>query len=138
MLKFNLQRISFTGNIKVECNLSYENIEPIVEIQYFDHKFGSLKFSGDDLFSALENVRVYLEEKKFLLLCAGSMPNTYPSRMSRQMSNGRKAYKHTYGKTPDKSDIIDIFQPARFEEVGTIDDQKKIISKWHQYFDNMK
>jgi len=134
MIEFNLQRVDFSDNVKVDCKISYEKGQSITNLQYSDHEFGSLTFAGSDLFSALEQIRKYLEDKGFLLLCAGAMPNTYPSRMSRQMSNGRKAYVHTFGMKPDKSNIIDIFKPANLEEVSNLKDQEKFMKEWHDYF----
>ena len=63
------------------------------------------------------------------------MPNAYPSRMSRQMSNGRKAYVHKINEKPDKKDIIDIFQPVGLEEIGTLKEQEKFMNIWNNSFD---
>lgn len=130
-IEFNLQRVSFSGDVMAPCIISYEKGSLNTSIHYVDQEFGKLIFNGEDLFSALEGVRRYLEDKGFLLLCAGSMPNTYPSRMSRQMSNGRKAYVHILGNKPNKSDIIDIFQPVGFEKVGTILEQNEFMNNWY-------
>lgn len=134
-MEFNLTRESFSRDRSVKCILSYDDVRSDNAcILYFDSEYGKSTFIAADLFSALEKVRSYWEDKGFLILCAGSKPNTYPSRMSRQMSNGRKAYVHTFGIKPDKDDIIDIFEPIKFEEASTLRDQEKFMAEWYSSF----
>ncbi len=47
---------------------------------------------GHDLFQALVQVRQEFEQEGYRLLCVGSRRDVTPSRMSRSMSGGRKAY----------------------------------------------
>ncbi len=65
---------------------------------------------GTDLFECLTMLRSkYLEKKECFILCNGSRMDVYPSRMSRQMSGGKKAYVIRLGKQARRSDLIDIF-----------------------------
>lgn len=133
-LEFKLQRVNFSGDVASSCVISYDQDALSTNLEYIDQDFGKLNFDGDDLFSALVKARKYLEDKGFLLLCAGSMPSAYPSGMSRQMSNGRKAYVHKLHSKPDRSSVVDIFQPVSFDEVGTIQQQNEFMSKWNSSF----
>lgn len=134
LLKFKLIKISLSDNRSSECVLSYTKGAEPVNIKYTDTQFGEMFFPGKDLFDALKNTRYFLEKAGYLLLCAGSMPNVYPSRMSRQMSNGRKAYIHKQNESPRKNDVVDIFAAAEQSRVGTIEEQAQFMYKWHESF----
>lgn len=89
-----------------------------------------LKFHGDDLFDAMCEMRKKFESMNILLLCNGSRIDVYPSRMSRQMGGGRKAYILKLGQQAKLSDLIDIFDKAEALVVSTVDEQKNFYQNW--------
>ena len=88
-----------------------------------------------DLFQALVQVRQEFEQEGYRLLCVGSRRDVTPSRMSRSMSGGRKAYIVRRGVPASKADIVDIFDYAEPEVVGTVKEQQENIRAW---FDSIK
>lgn len=78
---------------------------------------------GEDLFHALELVRLELEADGLLVCCQGARPDVYPSGMARQMSGGLRAYRHLPDRRPTRDDIVNVFDPADCHEVVTVDAQ---------------
>lgn len=89
-----------------------------------------LAFTDDDLFECLVALRKALEAKNWKLLCNGSRPDVYPSRMSRQMGGGRRAYVHKIGEQAKRQDTVDIFDYAAPEVVKNIDEQVLFRQTW--------
>jgi hypothetical protein len=90
----------------------------------------TLEGSGKDCFAALTSVRESLEKMGARLLCQGCRPDVYPSGMSRDMGGGRKAYINKLGAPALRTDIIDIFDYAEPEAVGTVAEQRAFHEKW--------
>jgi hypothetical protein len=73
---------------------------------------------ASDLFECLSELRrKYLQPIGAKILCNGARQGVYPSRMSRQMSAGRKAYRVRLGHPAEAKDVVDIFDPAPASEV---------------------
>lgn len=85
-------------------------------------------FEREDLFDALVELRGELEKAGHRLLCGGARVDAYPSGMSRSMGGGRKVYITQLGKSA--TDMIDIFDEAKPEAIGTVEQQKEFHSKW--------
>lgn len=83
--------------------------------------------TGSDLFECLKDLRRILEEEGFLICCQGSRPTVFPSGMGRQMSNGRLAYPLRRTPPLTDADLVDIFAPAQFAEVGTVESQRQAV-----------
>ena len=79
-------------------------------------------FTGSDTFEALVNLRKSLESLGCQILCAGARPDVTPSSMSRA-AGGRHAYIIRLGASSLLSDLIDIFDYAAPEFVGTVEQQ---------------
>ncbi|MEV0842236.1 hypothetical protein AB0I55_22190 [Actinocatenispora sera] len=90
-------------------------------------------YGGNDLFECLKAVRLALENNGFLICCQGSRPTVFPSGMSRQMSNGRLAYPLRRTPPLTSDDLIDIFAPAQFVEVGTVEDQRQAVRNFFRF-----
>lgn len=88
------------------------------------------KAASGDLFSSLAHIRSDLEKDNQFILCNASKRNVAPSRMSRQMGNGRKAYKLCKGKQALLDDLVDIFSPIDSDEVSTVGEQKLFYQQW--------
>jgi hypothetical protein len=120
--------IESNGNQR-ECIIHASAEEPwYIEIE--DVKIGQKKFEGSDLFVCLINLRLYLEQRKCLLLCNGSRIDVYPSGMSREMSGGRLAYITKIGNVTNRGDIVDIFEETGIAKIGTVIQQKEYHSRW--------
>lgn len=86
--------------------------------------------SGADLFDCLCLLRQWYEDRGSSILCNGARTDVFPSRMSRQMGRGRKAYVLTISKQARKEDLVDIFEPASAESVGTVSEQVAYYETW--------
>ena len=91
---------------------------------------GLRQYEARDLFEAMIALRKELEKSRRQLLCAGARFDVFPSGMSRSMSGGRKAYKHRLGITPEKTDLVDIFEYAELESVSSVEQQVEFHKKW--------
>ena len=131
---FEIKRSSIKGDLEYKCIFNYKNDQDEIILHLCDPVLGELDFIGFDLFDALNKVRFFLEKKGFLLLCAGSMPNVFPSGMLRNRTNGRISYLHKYRKKPTINDTIDIFQPVEKNVVGTIEEQNIFMISLREYF----
>jgi hypothetical protein len=85
-----------------------------------------------DLFDCLTQLRSqYLEKQGYLILCNGARIDTYPSRMSRQMGGGRKAYITRMGFQAKMNDLVDIFDPVDDPNIiSTVSEQIEFHEKW--------
>jgi hypothetical protein len=92
------------------------------------------EFVGPDLFEALCLLRHALEKIGAQALCAGARKDVYPSGMSRGMSGGRKAYVTKIGAPALRDDIVNIFDYAGPELVGSVEEQKAFHQEWAAYF----
>jgi hypothetical protein len=92
------------------------------------------EFSGRDLFDALCSLRKALEHTGAKALCAGARRDVFPSGMSREMSNGRKAYIIRIGSPASPKDIVDIFERAAPELIGTVAEQSAHHAAWVNHF----
>ena len=88
------------------------------------------EFSGDDLFEALVALRLELEKTGARLLCDGARPDVFPSGMLRSMGSGRKAYITRIGASASGTDLVDIFEYAKPEAVGSVEQQKVFHERW--------
>jgi hypothetical protein len=85
---------------------------------------------GNDFFSALKKIRQYLEDKCLFIMCLGSAIRVHPSGMTREMSRGIKAYKLTIGNSASLEDLVNIFDSAKEEDVGTLNEQENFFNLW--------
>lgn len=85
-------------------------------------------FRAETLFDALTELRRYFEARGGKLLCAGARQDVYPSGMARSMGSARRAYIMKFGQSAHT--VVDIFDPANPEDVGTVDDQIRFRDGW--------
>ena len=93
-----------------------------------------MEFKGDDLFKALCSLREALEKVGAQALCAGARPDVFPSGMARGMGGGRKAYITQIGFPALRTDLVDIFDYAPPEAVGSVIEQKVFHEEWADFF----
>lgn len=101
---------------------------PPYTIEFSYAGLGAQRFTGEDLFDCLTAVREFLAQHDICPLCAGARVDAYPSRMSRQMSGGRKVYLMEMGAPAEQ--LADIFDEAPAEKVGSIDAQRQYFQEW--------
>ena len=93
------------------------------------------RFEARDLFEAFLAMRENFEARGCQLLCAGARKDAWPSGMSRSMGGGRKAFIVHLGLPAEMDALVDIFDYAEPEVVGTVEEQRAHISKW---FDSLE
>jgi hypothetical protein len=92
--------------------------------------FGTISVTADDLFEALILIRLEAEKHGYFILCNGARTDAYPSRMSRQMGGGGKLYVFKIGMPAQREDLVNIFEPAEFQHVGTVAAQRVAYDAW--------
>ena len=99
-----------------------------VGIKMSDDELGTIEFNGVDLFDCLIDVRKLLESNGRLLCCQGASSCVTPSGMTRQMTNGRLAYRlRNDGAALSDDDLVDIFAPAECSEVVDVAEQRRSV-----------
>jgi hypothetical protein len=86
------------------------------------------EFSKNDLFDALIALRKELGKMGCQILCAGARVDVFPSGMGRDMGRGRKAYVLRLGQPA--TELLDIFEYAPPEMVGSVEQQRAFHTKW--------
>lgn len=131
--------MSFLTQIKIQIASGPDRSEscevdlvrgPPVELRVQGHHLGSMVFTGDDVFEALVAMRLRLEQDGYFLLCNAARKDTYPSRMSREMSGGRKVYLFKPGRQALREDLVDVFEAATYDQVGTVAEQRSNYEYW--------
>jgi len=92
---------------------------------------GASEASGKDLYEALVVIRQRLELIGARLLCQGARREVVPSGMSRDMGGGRLAYVTSLGSSARRSDLVDIFDRAEPNSVGSVAEQKVFRQNWN-------
>jgi hypothetical protein len=90
----------------------------------------NLQVTGIDFFECLQKLRMILEANALFILCQGSAKNVHHSGMSRDMSDGLRAYSLEPGKRASLQNLVDIFDAAPAELVCTINEQEAFFKTW--------
>ncbi len=114
-----------------ECSLSLVEGSQFI-IRFSGFGLDEREFSGRDLYDALRSLRLYLETEGISLLCAGSRKDATASGMSRSMSGGRKIYITKIGIPASSADLVDIFDFAPAETLGTVEEQETYRKEWFE------
>jgi hypothetical protein len=85
---------------------------------------------ANDYFDCLVEIRKIFERDDLRILCNGCRYDVYPSRMSRQMGRGMKAYIMVLGKQATESDLVGVFDSTDSSRVKTVEDQKEYYTAW--------
>lgn len=94
----------------------------------------SVIYKADDLFAALVKLRLDLESRHVFVACNGARKDVFPSGMAREMSRGRKAYVLKLGLRPDRDEVVDIFDAASPEQLGSVKEQQDYFIAWRESF----
>jgi len=112
-----------------ECVLSISQLPPW-QVVFNGLKYKEKIFSGEDLFVAMIAMRLELEKDGYAVLCNGARKDIVPSRMSRQMSGGRKAYVIKMGHAACMDQMLDIFDYTDSKLITTVEQQKRYQADW--------
>ena len=90
----------------------------------------ALRANGDDLFDCLVNLRGELEKDGAKILCNGARIDAYPSGMARDMARGRKVYLLRMGERARLEDLVNTFDEAPIDKLGSVADQREYYLSW--------
>lgn len=121
--------MSTVNGDKEVCVLEYASGNP-VEMSVSSAVLETISVTAADLFEALSMIRLEAEKHGYLILCNGSRTDAYPSRMSRQMGEGGKLYVFKIGMPAQREDLVNIFEPTEFQQVGTVAAQRVAYDAW--------
>lgn len=85
---------------------------------------------ASDYFEALCKVRIELEKEGLIPLCYGASLNVFPSRMARDMNQGKKAYKTEMGKQATSENLVGIFEQGADIIPTYVTLQKEHFNDW--------
>ena len=89
-----------------------------------------LRATGEDLFDCLVNLRTELEKDGARILCNGARTDAYPSGMARDMARGRRVYLLRMGARARPEDLVDTFDEAPLDKLGSVPDQREYYLNW--------
>jgi hypothetical protein len=121
--------VQYADQSMEKCSIEIAKSAPW-QIKFSGADFGLLEFEADDLFKAFVLLRERLEKTGCRLLCNGARVDVVTSGMSRQMGGGRKAYIVSLGSPARRKNIVDIFDYAEPNLIGSVDQQKQFYSEW--------
>jgi hypothetical protein len=98
----------------------------------FSYRDCEIEASSSDYFEAFLEVRLKLEQVGLIPFCYGASLNVFPSRMCRDMGSGMSAYRLTAGKTPQRTDLVRIFEFGHDVIPSSVENQKTFYAEWLQ------
>jgi hypothetical protein len=90
-----------------------------------------LDVEGEDLLDCLIDLRRQLEAEGLNLCCQGARSDVWPSGQLRQFTNGRVGYVLAPRPPGDAHEEVDLFAPAQPHEIGSIEQQRKAVFRFH-------
>jgi hypothetical protein len=87
------------------------------------------RYEGHDLYRCLRTLRTKLDVLGIKVLCNGARIDACVSGMLSQ-SGARKVYLTTMGRSAEFEDLVNIFDEAAPEQVGTVEEQDNYHNKW--------
>jgi len=98
----------------------------------FKFRDSEIEASGSDYFEAFSLVRLKLEKLGLIPFCYGASLNVFPSGMCRDMGSGLSAYRLSLGKTPQRTDLVRIFESGQDVVPASVENQKAFYAQWIQ------
>lgn len=126
--KLRLDAMEPGGAMKALVDLRHDDMSCAIRVILDDGR----EFAAEevDCWWALLAIRKQLDPLGIRLLCQGSRRDVWPSGMSAQMSDGLKAYVHVLGRRGRSADLVNVFDPAPADLVGTIAEQTADRDAW--------
>lgn len=115
------------GEVK-DNNVKYAVAPPWV-IELSLDELQDTKFEGSDLFDCLCSLRSKLDVLGIKILCNGARIDAYPSPML-QSSGARKVYITALGRQALRENLVNIFDEALPDKIGTVEQQIDYHNKW--------
>jgi hypothetical protein len=112
-----------------ECVLVYRKV-PNCSIEFQHPEIGSYTFSGEDLFECLCDLRDFLEDRDWYIVCNGSRIDAYTSGMARQMSGGEKIYLHNSENINGNRRTVNLFGATDPDKVSNVAEQLAYYETW--------
>jgi hypothetical protein len=103
-------------------------------LQYSDPDGTLHSFEVTDAFKAMQDMREELERRGVQLLCAGARIDSDPSGMLRDMGGGLEIYILPTESRSIVPPILEIFDYAEPELVGTVQQQREDFQSWISSF----
>ena len=131
MVERKILKVAYaSGGIK-EILFSISRGDPcVLEADEIDGQ--RLRAEASDLFECLVKIRSNLEEERAKVLCNGARLDAYPSRMAREMGGGKKVYLMKMGEKARPEDLVNTFDEAPIEKIGSVADQQDYFLRWLQ------
>jgi hypothetical protein len=63
-------------------------------------------------------------------MCNGSRRDAFPSPLAREMSGGQRVYVMKLGTAATMKDVLNTFDPAPIETIGSVDEQRNFYDEW--------
>lgn len=127
MNETKIKILSPSGEIK-NIKVSFADSHPwFIELS-LDGK-QTFKLEGSDLFDCLCTLRTKTDVLGIKILCNGARIDAFPSPML-QSSGARKIYITEIGKQALRENLVNIFDEAPAEKVGTVKEQFEFHTKW--------
>jgi hypothetical protein len=115
---------------RVMCALSWQmHIDRTYSIS-LDGPEGPIAGNGSDLFQALQEIRLELEPRGWLIAVQGARKDAYPTGMVRDMIGARRVYILSLGRQAAREHLVDIFAEAAANSLGTVEQQKNYYRDW--------
>ena len=114
--------------------IRYKQVYPRWTLSVISVEGSVTEYDGPDLYWAMQDWRRHLEQCGQTLLCQGARPAVFPSAMASDMGGGIKAYVNQLPPYRESLELIDIFDEASPEEVGTVQQQEDFRKQWAEAF----
>lgn len=111
------------------CSVSHTDIPPWT-LEFENENLGRISFAGPDLFECLCQLRRWLAERDFRILCNGARIDAWASSMSRGMGGARKVYVTRMGLHTTRDDLVPIFGETTVDKLGSVEEQANYHTKW--------
>ncbi len=132
------KKVTMENKYEIFCLVNGDQHKTYVYL-YEEKENYQIKFELDDIiiwskgknyFDALINLRKKLEADNIMLLCKGCSRYVYPSPMILSMGDAIKAYELSIGKHAHTNDLVNIFEPCRYDEYASIEEQYNFYEMW--------
>ncbi|OGU20984.1 MAG: hypothetical protein A2X85_05835 [Geobacteraceae bacterium GWF2_54_21] len=126
----NKHKIHIIGAEDNEALLLIEEELPEACRLICEYREKSISAEADDYFEAFCKIRERLENEGIIPFCYGTSLDVYPSRMSRQMSKGKAAYRLEMGKSARRENIVKIFDKGPDVIPSKVQAQREYYEEW--------
>lgn len=118
-----------------ECVVSFDRTiahpgQRLCEMTFQHHTIEAKTVNSVDIFGCLFNLREFLEEQGWNIVCYGSRIDSYAFGLARNMGGGARVYQLEMGIEPTRDNLTWILEKTDVRSVGTIREQLEYYKKW--------